>query len=166
MGPSQVLPLRTILWESEPSDKIKRDFFQTVVVSILLYACTTWTLTKSIEKSLDGNYTRIVCTVLNKSWKQHSQKTAAYLTNYSSWIKHVGYCGRSKEELISDVLLWIPHGRTSMGRPAKTYLYQLYTDKGCSLKDLPGAMNDGLREIESGNSVLSAWVDFIYLLEK
>ena len=32
------------------TDKIKRSFFQAVVVSILLYGCTTWTLTKRMEK--------------------------------------------------------------------------------------------------------------------
>ena len=38
---------------------MKRSFFQAAVVSILLYGCTTWTLTKWLEKKVDGNYTRI-----------------------------------------------------------------------------------------------------------
>ena len=33
--------------------------FQAAVVPILLYGCTTWTLTKRLEKKLDGNYTRM-----------------------------------------------------------------------------------------------------------
>ena len=32
-----------IIWKSDLSDKIKRDFFQTVAVSVLLYSGTTWT---------------------------------------------------------------------------------------------------------------------------
>ena len=36
---------------------MKRSLFQAAVVSILLYGCTTWTLTKRLEKKLDGNYT-------------------------------------------------------------------------------------------------------------
>ena len=44
-----------IIWKSELSNKIKRDFFQTEAVSKLLYGCTTWTLTKCREKNLDGN---------------------------------------------------------------------------------------------------------------
>ncbi len=36
---------------------MKRSFFQAAVVSILLYGCTTWTLTKRLEKKLDGNDT-------------------------------------------------------------------------------------------------------------
>ena len=42
------------------TDKMKRSFFQAAVVSILLYGCTTWTLTKRLKKKLDGNYTRIL----------------------------------------------------------------------------------------------------------
>ena len=34
-------------------------FFQAVVVSKLLYECTTWMLTKHMEKKLDSNYTRM-----------------------------------------------------------------------------------------------------------
>ena len=29
---------------------------------------TTWTLTKRLERKLDGNYTRMMRAVLNKSW--------------------------------------------------------------------------------------------------
>ena len=36
----------SIIWKSDPTDKMKRSFFQAVVVSILLNGCTTWTLTK------------------------------------------------------------------------------------------------------------------------
>ena len=31
-----------------------------------LYGCTTWIFTKHLVKKLDGNYTRILCAVLNK----------------------------------------------------------------------------------------------------
>ena len=34
---------------------MKCSFFQAAVVSILLYGCTTWTLTKRLKKKLDGN---------------------------------------------------------------------------------------------------------------
>ena len=49
----------SIIWKSNRTDKMKRSFFQAAVVSILLYGCTTWTLTKRLEKKLDGNYTRM-----------------------------------------------------------------------------------------------------------
>ena len=60
------------------TDKMKRHFFQEAVVSILLYGCTTWTLTKRLKKRLDGNYTRMLRTILNKSWRQHPTKHQLY----------------------------------------------------------------------------------------
>ena len=59
----------SIIWRSDLTDKMKRSFFRAVVVSILLYGCTTWTLTKRLEKKLDGNYTRMLQAILNKSWR-------------------------------------------------------------------------------------------------
>ena len=50
----------SIIWKSDLTDKMKRSFFQAAVTSILLYGCTTWTLTKRLEKKLDGNYTRML----------------------------------------------------------------------------------------------------------
>ena len=67
----------SIIWKSDLTDKMKRRFFQAVVVSILLYGCTTWTLTKPLEK-LDGNYTRMLRVILNKSWQQHRTRDQLY----------------------------------------------------------------------------------------
>ena len=41
----------SIKWMSNRSDEIKRSLFHAAVVSILLYGCTIWKLTKRIEKS-------------------------------------------------------------------------------------------------------------------
>ena len=57
---------------------MKHSFFRAAVVSILLYGCTTWTLTKQLEKKLDGNYTRMLRAILNKSWRQHPTKPQLY----------------------------------------------------------------------------------------
>ena len=61
----------SIVWKSDLTDKMKRSFFQAAVVSILLYGCTIWTQTKRLEKKLDGNYTRMLRVILNRSWRQH-----------------------------------------------------------------------------------------------
>ena len=102
----------SIIWKSDLTDKMKRTFFQAAVVSILLYGCTTWTLTKRLEKKLDGNYTRMLRSVLNKSWRQHPTRHQLYghLPPITKTIqvrrtRHAGHCWRSKDELISDVLL-------------------------------------------------------------
>ena len=68
----------SILWKSDLSDKIKWDFFQVGTVSVLLYGCTIGTLAKYIEKKLEGNSTRMLRAVLNKSWKQHPTKQQLY----------------------------------------------------------------------------------------
>ena len=47
-------------------------------MSILLYGCTAETLTKRIDKKLDGNCIRMMQVVMNKSWKQHPTKQQLY----------------------------------------------------------------------------------------
>ena len=102
----------SIIWKSDLTDKMKRSFFQVTVVSILLYGCTTWTLTKRLKKKLDGNYTRMLRAILNKSWWQHPTRHQLYghlppitKTIQVRWAKHAGHRWRSKDKLISDVLL-------------------------------------------------------------
>ena len=68
----------SIIWKSDLTDKMKRSFFQAAVVSILLYGCTTWSLTKRRKKKLDGNYTRMLRAILNKSWHQHPTRQQLY----------------------------------------------------------------------------------------
>ena len=88
--------------------------------------------------------------ILNKSWWQHPTRHQLYghlppitKTIQVRQTRHAGHCRRSKEELISDVLLWIPtYGQAKAGRPARTYIQQQCEDTGCSLEDLPEAMND------------------------
>ena len=139
----------SIIWKSDMTDKMKRSFFQAEVVSILLYGCTTWTLTKRLEKKLDGNYTRMLRAILNKSWWQHPTRHQLYghlppITNTIQVrrTRHAGHCWRSRDELISDVLLWtLTYGRAKSGRTAWTYIQQLFEDTGCNPEYLPEAMN-------------------------
>ena len=129
----------SIIWKSDLTDKMKRSFFQAAVVSMLLYGCTTWTLTKRLEKKLDGNYTGMLRAILNKSWRQQPTRHQLYghLPPITKTIqvrrtRHAGHCWRSKAELISDVLLWTPtYGQLKAGRPARTNILQLCEDMGC-----------------------------------
>ena len=166
----------SIIWKSDLTDKMKHSFFQAAVVSILLYRCTTWTLTKRLEKKLDGNYTRMLRAVLNKSWRQDPTRHQLYrhLPPITKTIqvrrtRHAGHCWRSKDELISDVLLWTPtYGRAKAGRPARTYIQQLCEDTGCNPEDLPEAMNDRekwrerVRDIRAGGTTWWWWW-YIYI---
>ena len=155
---------------------MKHSFFQAAVVSILLHGCTTRTLTKRLEKKLDGNYTRILRAILNKSWRQHPIKHQLYghLPPITKTIQvrrawHAGHCWRSRDEIISDVLLWTPtYGRAKSGWPTRTYIQQLCEDTGCSPEDLPEAMNEREKlwervwDIRAGGSTWWWWW-FIYL---
>ena len=128
----------SIIRKSDLTDKMKRSFFQAAVVSILLYRCTTWTLTKRLEKKLDGNYTRMLRAILNKFWRQHPTRHQLYChlpsimkTIQGRRTRHAGHCWGRKDELISDVLLWTPtYGQVKAGRPARTYIQQLCEDTG------------------------------------
>ena len=176
----------SIIWKSDLTDKMKRSFFQAAVVSILLYGCTTWTLTKWLEKKLDGNYTRMLRAILNKSCRQHPTKHQLYghlppimKTIQVRRTRHAGHCWRCRDELISDVLLWTPtYGRSKAGWPAWTYIQHLCEDTGCSPEDLPEAMNDReksrekVRDIRAGGPTwwwwwcwfwINSYVDFMLL---
>ena len=106
-------------------------------------------LTNRLEKKLDGNYTKMLQAISNKSWRQYPTRHQLYdqLPPITKTIqvrrtRHAGLCWRIKDELISDVLIWTPtYGQAKAGRPARTYKQQLCEDTGCSPEDLPEAMN-------------------------
>ena len=116
--------------------------------------------------------------ILNQSWRQHPTKHQLYghLPPITKTIKvrltrHAGHCWRSRDELIRDVLLWTPtYGRAEAGRPARTYIQQLWEDTGCSPEDLPDAMNnrenwgERVSDIRAGGT--TRWWWWILSLEK
>ena len=142
-------------------------------MSILLYECTSWTLKKRLEKKLDGNYTRMLRAIFKKSWRQHPTKHQLYghlphitKTNQVGRTRHAGHCWRSRDELIRDVLLWTPtSGWAKAGRPARTYIHQLFEDTGCRPEDLPETINERekwrerVRDIRAGGTAWWWWYD-------
>ena len=123
-------------------------------------------LTKRVEKKIDRNCTQMLQVILSKSWKQHPTQEQLYghLPSISKniQIRQVIHGWRSKNEFVSNILLWTPsHWRASVGQPTRTYLQLLCMDRGCSLEDLPEAIKDRDKwwERESGKSVLAAWHD-------
>ena len=111
---------------------------------VLSYGCTTWTLMKHPEKRLDGNYTRMLCAVLNNSWKQHTTKPQLYshLPTISQiiqgrWMRYAGHSYKSKHKLIKDILLWtLTLICTSVGWPAKTLIHYCPVGWGCRIHRL------------------------------
>ena len=101
-------------------------------------------------KKLDGICRRMLRAILNKYWKQHPTRQQLYarLPPISRTIqikrtRFVGHSWRSKDKLISNVLLWTSsHGQAGTGRPTRTYLPQLYTDTGFSQEYLQEGIDD------------------------
>ena len=74
----------SVIWNLDMTDKMKRSFFQAAIVSMLLYGCTTWTLTKRIKKKLDGNYTRIPWAIWTSPGGSTSQSSSCTATDHPS----------------------------------------------------------------------------------
>ena len=121
-----------------------------------------WTLTKRLEKKLDGNYTIMLRAILNKSWRQHPMRHQLYGSCLPSRklykLDEPDTWDTAGEARTSDVLLWTPtYGQAKGGRPARTYIQQLCEDSGCYPEDLPEAMNDRekwrerVRDIRAGS---------------
>ena len=148
----------SIIWKSDLTDKMKRSFFQAAVVSILLNGCTTWTLTKRLEKKLDGNYIRMLRAILNMSWRQQPTRHQLYghlppitKTIQTRRTRHEGHCWRRRDELISKVLLWTPtYGWAKAERPARTYIQQLGRsgERGAGISMLAARHDDDDEEIK------------------
>ena len=74
---------------------------------------------------------RMLWAILNKSWWQHPTRHQLYghllsimKTIQARRTRHAGHCWRSRDELISDVLLWTPtYGRAKAGQPAAMWGY-------------------------------------------
>ena len=121
-------------------------------------------ITKRQEKKLDGNYPRMLRAILNKSLQQHHTKHQLY-GHLPPITKTAGHCWRSRDELISDVLLWTPtYGQAKAGRPAQTYIQKPCEDMGCSPEDLPEAMNhretwwERVRDIRASGKIWWWWL--------
>ena len=118
------------IWKSSLCKSLKLQTFLTLVESILLYGSKTWTLTKNLEKSIDGTYTRLLETVFNVSWSEHLTNRERYgnLPKITDKIRErrlklAVHCVRHSEEVASNLVLWQPsQGKPNRGRKRKTYL--------------------------------------------
>ena len=138
------------IWKSNLTATLKRNFFRAVVESVLLYGSEAWTLTKKLERKLDGTYTRKLRVVFNISWKLYftNKKLYGNIPTLSKTIRErrtrfAGHCFRSENEIISGVLMWMPaHGFTKRGRPKRNYIKQLTDDTGLTVEEAKTAMKD------------------------
>ena len=96
----------SVIWKSDLTDEIKRSFFQAAVVSILLYGCTIWTLTKrQLHTNAASNIEQVPEAIPHKEAAVRPPTT--HHKNYKvRRTRHVEHCWRIRDELISDILPW------------------------------------------------------------
>ena len=88
--------------EVRPDRKMKRSFFQAAVVSILLYGCTTWTLTKRLEKKARRQLHKNAASNIEQVLEATPQKAptirppTSHHENYPSWTNQI--CGTLLEK--------------------------------------------------------------------
>ena len=134
------------MWKS---NKIKQQCFQAFAISVLLCDCTTWTLAKHLEKKLDGDYTRMLHAVFNKSWKQllYGHLSPISQTIQVKQARHARHCWRSSVTWSSQC--WL----------TSQILYSSALCRYC-LEDLPRAMtskDEGWERIKVISAVRTPW---------
>ena len=125
-GWSALHKLDTIWKKNELSGGLKIELFKSTVETVLLHGSTAWTLTQSLDKRLDrapGIYKSV------ESGEERDLATAhcnevlyAGLPRITATIRErrlrfSGLCWRSKNEVVSDFVLWEPkHGKKDRWR--------------------------------------------------
>jgi hypothetical protein len=135
------------IWKSNLQKEIKLQTFKALIEPILLYGSETWTMTRAMEKNIDGCYTNLLKRVQNLNWKDHPTLIQIYngLPRISSVLssrrlRFSGHCFRAKEEKISDLLLWSPTGPIRSRK--LTFLDTLKRETGLQVEEIKTAMLD------------------------
>ena len=110
--------------------------FEATIESVLFYGGEALTVTKEMEKRINGCYTRILRMGLNVSWRQKLTNDQLYqeLPRVSNKIadrrmKLAGHCIRHPELSASSLVLWQPSkGTANRGKQALTYIDNLCRD--------------------------------------
>jgi len=127
------------VWKSNTITRaVKIELFLATVESVLLYNATTWTMNDTLNRALDGCYTKLLRYALNISWRDHIPNTEVYrnLSKVSVRLRErrlifAGHCWRSVQSAyqpIHDLLFWsVPNGDAKSGA-FKTYIHILLND--------------------------------------
>ena len=122
--------------------------FKATVESTLLYGSDSWSLTKSLEKKLNGTYARMVRKVQNISWKDKVTNNFLYCSNprlteiiRRKRLSLAGHVSRHNEPA-SRVLLVEPDERRRVGRPKVTLKKILEDDTGLEARELQTVILD------------------------
>ena len=126
------------IWKTDLRRNIKVNLFRTTVEAILLYGAETWTLTSTMEKQLDGCYSRMLRMALGINWwdKVSNEEVFQNVPRVSETVRTrrlrlAGHIQRHEELTAHQLLFWEPdRGSRGRGRPKKTYINQLREDTG------------------------------------
>ena len=139
------------VWSSKLRRQMKERLFIATVESVLLYGSETWTLTKTLEKQLNGCYTRMLRLAMNVSGKDHITNVELYgsLKPIATKIQErrmrlAGHCIRHTEEIANKLVLWEPlEGTRNRGVQSTTYIDTLLRDAGVeTTSELRSLMED------------------------
>ena len=120
------------IWQAgDINRKTKASLFSSLVLSVLLYGCEAWKLTKAEEKRLDIFQTKCLRRIFKIRWQQHTPNSevlemagAEKISDEVrrrrwSWIGHV--LRKDRNDNCAVALSWTPEGLRSRGRPATTW---------------------------------------------
>ena len=110
------------IWRSGLDSTLKVFFFRSVLESVLLYGCETWSLTGALNTKLEGNYTRLLRYVQDIHWSEHITNEVVYngLPKLSSTIRKrrlqfAGHCISADNQVVSKLVLWEADGAMRVG---------------------------------------------------
>ena len=116
---------------------------------VLLHGSTAWRLTRSLDKNLDGAYTKMLRVVKNvpggsalqmRSFMQDYPGSRPQLERGT--LGSAVNAGGVKMKLLVIFFLWEPHGKRSVRGHARTCVDVLEADTEVSRDCLPAAMDD------------------------
>ena len=148
------------IWSSRLTNDFKIKLFRATVDG-----SETWTLSRKLERRLDGTYTRLLMRAQNLSWKRHPKIAQIYgkLPRVSTLVKSrrvqfAGRCFPADSEIISSLLLWKPTFDHTRGRKL-SFPDVISRDTGIRTQDLGKVMK--VREVWRSivNSMISTPVD-------
>ena len=96
------------VWSSKLRRQLKERLFLATVESVLLYGSETWSLNKTMEKQINGCYTRMLRMAMNVNGKDHITNEELYgslplvtLKIQQRRMRLAGHCIRHEEEIAS-----------------------------------------------------------------
>ena len=134
------------VWQSNVSRNIKVGLFQATVETVLLYGAEAWTMTKGLDRALDGTYTRLLRYALGIRWQDHQTNDQVYQNIQpvserlrARRLKFVGHCARMSSyapQPVCQLLMWEPKAKGRCGMGAKrTYPDIILRDCGMQRED-------------------------------